>query len=61
MINSGTGYYVTANGTRVADVTSSPYTVSHLACGTTYTLGVQAHDDSGGTSRVFSALYKTPA
>ena len=61
VINSGTGYYVTANGTRVADVTSSPYTVSHLACGTTYTLGVQAHDDSGGTSRVFSALYKTPA
>jgi hypothetical protein len=60
-IDDGKGYYVVVNGRRVADVASSPYTVSNLACGTTYTLGVQAHGGSGATSHVFSTTHKTPA
>jgi hypothetical protein len=56
-----TGYYVTLNGTRVSDQTSSPYTFNQLVANTTYTLGVQAHDGSSGVSQVYTTTYTTPA
>lgn len=58
---STTGYYVFENGTQVASVTASPYTFYGLDCGTTFTLGVEAHDGSGNHSAVYSTSYTTAA
>jgi chitodextrinase len=41
------GYNVYVNGTKVGTTTNKAYTFSGLACGTTYTLGVEATDTSG--------------
>lgn len=54
------GYYVLLNGTRIADVTGSPFTFTGLAAGTEYTLGVQAHDSGSGVSATYSTTYTTP-
>lgn len=56
-----TGYFVYLNGTQVADVTTTSYVYFGTDCGTTITLGVRAHDGSGGTSALFTATYTTPA
>lgn len=58
---SRTGYLVTEDGTQVADVTSTSYTFTNLACGATHTLGVQAHDGSGGTGQLLTTSYTTPS
>jgi hypothetical protein len=58
---STTGYYLTVDGTQVRSATSSPYTLYGMGCGTTFTLGVQAHDASSRTSQVFTTSYTTPA
>lgn len=55
-----TGYYVFLNGTQVVDQTASSYVYSGADCGTTFTLGVKAHNSSGGTSPMYSASYTTP-
>lgn len=58
-----TGYFVYVNGTQRADVTSSPYVVTNLACATTYTLSVRAHDAATPTPNTSAALvvsYTTP-
>lgn len=79
-IASQTGYYIacsTGGGNcpgqsqaQIADVTSSPYTAGNLACGTAYTLSVEAHDASASqytssatahTSVPFPTHYTTPA
>jgi chitodextrinase len=44
------GYGVYRNGTRVASTTATSTTVTGLACGTTYTFGVDAVDVLGGRS-----------
>jgi chitodextrinase len=44
------GYGVYRNGTRIASTTGTAYTVTGLACGTTYTLAVDAADVLGGRS-----------
>ena len=54
-----TGYYLTANGTQVGTAVASPYTFYGMDCGTTFTLGVQAHNATGGTSPVYSTSYTT--
>ena len=56
-----TAYNVLLNGSRVADVSRSPYTFTGMRCGTTYTLGVQAHNRSGGTSTTYATPYTTAA
>ena len=43
-------YRLFRNGTQVAAVASTLYTFSGLACGTTYTLGIAALDESGNLS-----------
>lgn len=45
-----TGYDVFRNGTKVATGSGTSQTVSGLACGTTYTLGVEAFDAVGNRS-----------
>jgi chitodextrinase len=45
-----TGYDVFVNGTRVDSTTSNAYTFGGLACGTAYTLGVEAYDAAGNHS-----------
>jgi chitodextrinase len=45
-----TGYTAYRNGTAVGTSTSPSYTFSGLACGTTYTLGVEAFDAAGNRS-----------
>ena len=56
-----TGYYMTVNGTQVGSATSAPYTFYGMDCGTTFTLGVRAHDGSGDLSQVYTTPYTTPA
>jgi poly(3-hydroxybutyrate) depolymerase len=56
-----TGYLVFVNGVQFADVAQSPWVVGGLDCGTTFTLGVEAHDGSGNHSRLYTSNYSTPA
>ena len=56
-----TGYYVYQNGTQVADVATPSYTFTNLACGTTFTFGVAAHDGSGSVSPTSTTTYSTPS
>lgn len=58
-IANQTGFYVYLNGVQRATVAASPYTFSKLACGTTYTAGVRAHDGAEKTSGLHSATYTT--
>jgi chitodextrinase len=44
------GYNVYRNDSRVGTTTDTSYTLSGLACGTTYTLGVDAFDAAGNVS-----------
>jgi len=44
------GYDVFANGTKSGTATGTSYSLSGLACGTTYTLGVEAFDGAGNRS-----------
>jgi chitodextrinase len=54
------GYSLLVNGTRIAQGTTSPaFTFTGLACGTRYTLGVQAFDAAGNASRPASRAVTT--
>lgn len=44
------GYNTYLNGTQVGTTTGTTYTFGSLACGTAYTLGVEAYDLAGNTS-----------
>lgn len=55
------GYYITDNGTQIADVTSSPYVLVGLDCGTAFTFGVQPHNSGGGTGPLYTTPYTTPS
>jgi hypothetical protein len=57
---SGTGYNVLLNGTRVGTTTGTSYTFSGLYCGRTFQLGVQAHDHGSEVRRMYSRSYTTP-
>ena len=59
-IAGGTGYYVFVNGVQIASPTTNHYTVPGLNCGTTYTIGVEAHDGSGNTTQMSTTPY-TPS
>jgi hypothetical protein len=56
-----TGYNLYVNGTQVDTATMPPFTFHGLDCGQTFTLGVQAHNNSGGTSPIYTTPYTTPA
>ena len=56
-----TGYNLYVNGAQVGTAAGPPFTFTGLDCGTTFTLGVQAHNGSGGTSQVYTTPYTTPA
>lgn len=58
--HTATGYYVYVGSTQEADVASSPWIVTGMDCGTTYTLGVKAHDGSGNVSAEYTQDYTTP-
>jgi chitodextrinase len=45
-----TGYDVYSNGTKVGSTAGTRFTVTGLACGTSYTLGVEAYDAAGNHS-----------
>lgn len=57
-----TGYYITSNGSRIDSLnTVSSYLVKGMDCGLSYTLGVQAHDNSGAVSQVYATTYTSPS
>lgn len=59
--HTATGYLVFVNGTQEDDVTSSPWVISGLDCGTTFTLGVKAHDAGDvDESQLYTTDYTTP-
>ena len=49
------------DGTPYGTTTGPSYTVKRMVCGTTYTLGVQAHDSGADVSQTVSTPYTTPA
>src|SRR5215213_9432604 len=53
------GYYLYSNGVRVGSTSSTAYTVSGLACATSYSLGVRAFDARGNVSPATSAYAST--
>jgi chitodextrinase len=53
------GYNVFVNGTRIDSTTGTGYTFSGLACGTSYTLAVDAYDAAGNTSGQASVTAST--
>jgi lysophospholipase L1-like esterase/chitodextrinase len=53
------GYGLYRNGSRIGTVKGTAATFSGLACGTTYTLGVDAFDSSGRRSKVTSLTAST--
>jgi len=56
-----TGYDVYSNGTKVASIAATSYTVGGLACGTNYTVGVEAYDAAGNHSTRSTATASTAA
>lgn len=60
-IANQTAYRVTLDGHRQASLTTDRYLFTNLACGTTYTLGVQAQDGAGHVGAVATARYTAPA
>ena len=48
------------DGTPYGTTTGPSYTVKRMVCGTTYTLGVQAHDSGADVSQTVSTPYTTP-
>lgn len=56
-----TGYNLFLNSTNVGTTTNMSYTFGRLDCGTTFSLGVQAHDGSGDASQPYTMPYKTPS
>ena len=44
------GYDVYLNGTKLTTTTTTTYTFTNLACGTSYTLALDAYDTAGNTS-----------
>ena len=58
---STTGYNVFLNGTQVGTSTGRSYTFSAIPCGTTFQLGVQAHDSGSYRSRRYTTSYTSPS
>ena len=56
-----TGYALFRNGTQVATATGTSYTFTGLACGTSYTLGVEAFDAAGNRSPRAQTIASTSA
>jgi acid phosphatase type 7 len=56
-----TGYDLFKNGTKVATTTGTNYSFGGLTCGTSYTLGVEAHDAAGNQSARTSVVAATSA
>ena len=56
-----TGYNVFLNGTQVGTSTRRSYTFSAIACGTSFQLGVQAHDLGSDRSRRYTTSYTSPS
>jgi cellulose 1,4-beta-cellobiosidase len=56
-----TGYDLYLNGSRVGTASAPPGTFTGLTCGTTYTLGVAAHDSAGDQSPVSEISAQTAA
>ena len=54
-----TGYRIYRNGTRVGTPTATSYTVTGLACATSYTIGLTAVDAAGNESYVGAATGTT--
>jgi chitodextrinase len=54
------GYAVSLNGRQVSTTTATSFTFASLACGTTYTAGVQAFDAAGNLSGVSTLTATTP-
>jgi hypothetical protein len=54
-----TGYSEFRNGSKIATTTSTSYSFTGLACGTGYTLGLQAYDALGNTSPTISITAQT--
>jgi chitodextrinase len=55
------GYRVYLNAVRVAVTSQTSYTFGSLACGTSYTVGVDAFDSAGNTSARTSVVVSTSA
>lgn len=60
-IAAQTGYYVFLNGSQVDDVAGQQYTFEGVECGTSYTLGVEAHHGSGNHGPLHTASWSSPA
>lgn len=56
-----TGYYIYVNRSEAANVSASQWVLGGMDCGSTYTVGVKAHDKSGHSSAEYATTYKTPA
>jgi chitodextrinase len=56
-----TGYGVYRNGANVGTTTGTSFTFADLACGTTYTLGVDAFDAAGNRSTIATVTASTAA
>lgn len=56
-----TGYNLLLNGSQVGTASSSPFTFFGMDCGTTDTLGVEAHDGSGNHGPLWTTSYTTPS
>jgi beta-glucanase (GH16 family) len=56
-----TGYYVFLTGTQMADVSSSPWAIGGMDCGSAFSLGVEAHDSTGDVSAMYTSVYATPS
>src|SRR6185312_7850918 len=54
------GYFVTVNGTQIAD-TFSPYAIVGMDCGSTFVLGIQPHDSTGDVGVLYTSTYVSPA
>ncbi len=54
-----TGYDVYLNGTKLSTTTATSYSFGGLACGTNYTVGVDAYDAAGNVSAVSTLQAKT--
>lgn len=60
-IANQTGYYVYKDAEQVADVATATYTFHGIDCGTAFTIGVRAHNGTGGTGSLYTTGYSAPS